>query len=644
MQYRREIDGLRALAVLPVMLFHAGFSLFGGGFVGVDVFFVISGFLITTILLTEIRSGTFSLLTFYERRARRILPPLFLVMALCLPIAWLWLVPSDMKDFAQSLVAVSFFSSNLLFWQEAGYFQTAAEFKPLLHTWSLAVEEQYYMLFPLLLLFLFRFCRQWIGVALIGLGLLSLASAQWGVRHAPDAAFFLLPARAWELLVGSLLAFWVARRTVPLTVLLAQASSALGLLLLIYAIFVFDKSTPFPGLQALVPTLGTALIILGATPRTIVGRLLGSRLLVGIGLVSYSAYLWHQPLFAFVRHIKPEASQPEIFLALILTSLVLAYLSWRFVERPFRDRQRVNRRMVALVTGGFTLFFVAAGLAGHFTSGFDRQRVSDEQRSVLATALPSPQREACHTGGEAYRTPAQACTFNDGPPRWAVFGDSHAVELAFAMAQELEPQARAIRQFTFSGCVPIYGQVDDPSPCARWTREAVSHILNDAALKDVVVSYRIHAALFGDQLGVFPAMPASVSGERRERMWAAYVQILRTFVDAGKRVTLVLQAPELPAAVESLVFRVGQDVRDVPGVSRVWWNARSTFVRDRLHELPQGVTIVDPAALFCQGAQCLAVKAGTALYFDDDHMSLGGAAQVAKAVLLTHPLRINTDP
>lgn len=643
MQYRREIDGLRALAVLPVMFFHAGFSLFGGGFVGVDVFFVISGFLITSILLIEIRGGTFSLLNFYERRARRILPPLFLVMALCLPFAWLWLVPSDMKDFAQSLVAVSFFSSNLLFWQEAGYFQTAAELKPLLHTWSLAVEEQYYMLFPLLLLFFFRFCRQWIGGALIGLGLLSLGYAQWSVRHAPDAAFFLLPARGWELLVGSLLAFWVERRTAPLSAPWAQAGSGVGLLLITYAIFAFDETTPFPGVYALVPTLGTALIILSATPQTMVGNLLGSRLLVGVGLVSYSAYLWHQPLFAFARHIKPEASQPEIFLSLILMSLALAYLSWRFVERPFRDRQRVNRRMVVVFSGGCTIIFFAAGLSGQFSNGFD-QRSTDAQRATMATALPSPHRERCHTGGEAYRSPTLACTFNEGPSSWAVFGDSHAVELAFAMAQELERQNLGVRQFTFSGCVPSYDQVDDPSPCARWTQETVSLIVKDVAITEVVVSYRVHAALFGDQLAVFPAIPVSVSAERRERLWASYVQLLRTFAAAGKRVTLVLQAPELPVAVESLVFKAGENVRDIPGVSREWWSARSAFVMGRLRELPSEVTVVDPAGLFCTGKQCFAVRAGTALYFDDDHMSVSGASQVARAVLLKHPLRASTQP
>ncbi len=208
MDYRREIDGLRALAVLPVILFHAGFKIFSGGFVGVDVFFVISGFLITTILLSELEAGNFSLINFYERRARRILPVLFFVMLLCLPFAWIWLIPDDMKSFSQSVVAVSLYASNILFWGTSGYFDSAAELKPLLHTWSLAVEEQYYLFFPVFLMLAWRFGKRWIFNCLVFVFILSLALAQWWSSSMPMAGFFLLPARGWELLIGAFVAFY----------------------------------------------------------------------------------------------------------------------------------------------------------------------------------------------------------------------------------------------------------------------------------------------------------------------------------------------------------------------------------------------------------------------------------------------------
>ena len=207
MDYRREIDGLRAIAVLPVILFHAGFETFSGGFVGVDVFFVISGYLITTIIIAELEQGKFSIINFYERRARRILPALFLVMLVCIPLAWFWLLPRDMQDFSQSLVAVTVFASNILFWRESGYFDTAAELKPLLHTWSLAVEEQYYVIFPLFLMSFWRLGKRWIMILLVAVFVVSLALAQWASLAKPSAAFFLLPARGWELLVGAFAAF-----------------------------------------------------------------------------------------------------------------------------------------------------------------------------------------------------------------------------------------------------------------------------------------------------------------------------------------------------------------------------------------------------------------------------------------------------
>jgi len=211
MNYRREIDGIRALAVIPVIFFHAGFSLFSGGYVGVDVFFVISGYLITGIVMAEVTRGTFSIADFYERRIRRILPALFLVVVVCVPVAFLVLLPADLKEFGQSLIAVATFSSNVFFWSQSGYFHGAAELKPLLHTWSLAVEEQFYVLFPLLLLFMWRWGRKWTVAILLTLAVASLLLAEWGALNKPIATFFLLPTRAWELLLGSLVAFYIGR-------------------------------------------------------------------------------------------------------------------------------------------------------------------------------------------------------------------------------------------------------------------------------------------------------------------------------------------------------------------------------------------------------------------------------------------------
>jgi len=376
MQYRPEIDGLRALAVVPVILFHAGFHSFSGGFVGVDVFFVISGYLITSIILAELDEGRFSIVNFYERRARRILPVLFFVMAACFPFAWFYLMPVDMKDFIQSLLAVSTFSSNILFWLQSDYFDTAAELKPLLHTWSLAVEEQYYIFFPLFLMFTWRLGKRWILATLALIFLLSLAMGQWGAYHAPTAAFYLLPTRGWELLIGVFAAFYFNRKDPILTHSgLNEWLSLTGLALIGFATFAFDESVPFPGVYALVPTVGTVLIIIFAQPGTLVNRMLSLKLFVGIGLISYSAYLWHQPIFAFVKYSSFNEPSAELMMSLCLGIVLLAYLSWRFVEKPFRNKTVYSRRFIFVSSAAMTMAFISTASILNLSDGFKSRDV-----------------------------------------------------------------------------------------------------------------------------------------------------------------------------------------------------------------------------------------------------------------------------
>lgn len=371
MNYRREIDGLRALAVLPVILFHAGFELFSGGFVGVDVFFVISGYLITTIILAELEQEKFSIVNFYERRARRILPALFLVMLVCIPFAWVLLTPADLNSFAKSLIAVPLFVSNIFFWRDGGYFETAAELKPLLHTWSLAVEEQFYVLFPLFLMFFWKLGKRWILVTLVFVFLASVSLAQWGAYAKPDASFYLLPTRGWELLIGTFAALYLSRANrKEFSKGISDFFGWVGVALILYAVFAFSKATPFPGLYALVPTLGTVLIILFATRQTTVGKFIGNNLFVGVGLMSYSAYLWHQPVLAFARHWSKELDQILILLLVTLV-LVISYFSWRFIEQPFRSKAKFNRTFVFTASFLVGLIFI---FIGYFTSKIDFAR------------------------------------------------------------------------------------------------------------------------------------------------------------------------------------------------------------------------------------------------------------------------------
>ena len=392
MKYRAEIDGLRAIAVVPIILFHAGFEYFSGGFVGVDVFFVISGYLITTIILSEKEQGTFSLVNFYERRFRRILPALFMVMLVSLIFSLLWLMPSYMEDFSQSLMAVSTFSSNILFWRESGYWEISNELKPLLHTWSLAVEEQYYVLYPLFLMLIWHFRKCWILGSFIVIAAISLATAQWGAYNKPIPTFYLLPTRGWELAIGAGIAYYFLYRKQTVRTLLShksvnEALGLLGLLMISYAVYVFDKGTPFPSLYALVPTVGTGLIILFSSSQTMVGRLLSIKPLVAVGLISYGAYLWHWPLLVFARHLSITEPSELTFAILALLSFPLAYLSWRYIEKPFRTKSIFSRKTIFTLSFIGSVIFITVGLAGHFSNGFEDFWLSRQSESVKATYL-----------------------------------------------------------------------------------------------------------------------------------------------------------------------------------------------------------------------------------------------------------------
>ncbi|MFC1536911.1 acyltransferase family protein [Pseudomonadota bacterium] len=457
MKYRAEIDGLRAVAVMPVILFHAGFEHFSGGFIGVDVFFVISGYLITTIILSEMEQGTFSLVNFYDRRARRILPALFLIMFVSLFFSWIWLMPSDMKDFSQSLVAVSTFSSNILFWRETGYWAPVNELKPLLHTWSLAVEEQYYVLFPLFMMLMWRFRKRWILSTFMVITAISLVVSQWGAYYSPQANFFLLPTRGWELAIGASIAFYFLHRKQPIRTLLSHHSvdevlGMAGLLMIGYAVYAFDESVPFPSVYALIPTIGTALIILFSSPQTLVGRLLGTKLLVGIGLISYSAYLWHYPLFAFARHSSLTKPDDLIFTVLAALSFPLAYLSWKYVERPFRKKGGVSRKSIFAFSATGSVVFIAIGMAGYMTDGFDN-RSTKSNLTLQSIEEKWKVNHGLSKSCEGSFTLSPNCRTSE-EPEILVWGDSYAMHLVQGILAS-NPDAKII-QMTKSRCGPFF--------------------------------------------------------------------------------------------------------------------------------------------------------------------------------------------
>ena len=357
LRYRPEIDGLRAIAVLAVVFYHAQFALkgvspFKGGYLGVDVFFVISGYLITSLILRGIIEGTFSFRNFYERRARRLLPALFIVMLTTAPFAWSLMLPKALKEYAGSGIAALLFGSNFWFWKEDSYNAEPSLLKPLLHTWSLSVEEQFYLLFPISLLLIWRFARKFtLPIFLLG-SVVSLLIANSGSLNFSDATFYLLPTRAWELLLGAFIAKYEINNRPISNDFLRKCLPGLGLALIGISIFVFDDETRHPSYITLLPVAGVMLFIWFSAKGDFFTNLLSARPVVGIGLVSYSFYLWHYPIFAFIRIKYIDPSQYHFLIAVIL-ALLFSVITYFLIERPFRNPITVPRSYLYL--------FLAAG-------------------------------------------------------------------------------------------------------------------------------------------------------------------------------------------------------------------------------------------------------------------------------------------
>lgn len=653
MKYRKEIDGLRAIAVIPVILFHAGFEHFSGGFVGVDVFFVISGYLITTIILSEKENGTFSLVNFYERRARRIIPALFLVMLVSIAFSWFWLTPSHMKDFSESLVAVSLFSSNILFWQETGYWGVVNELKPLLHTWSLAVEEQYYVLFPLFLMLMWRFRKRWILGSFFLIALGSLTLSQWAAFNKPDANFFLLPTRGWELAIGAGIAFYFLYRKPVMKSLLSHKAideffSWLGLFLIAYAVFYYNESTPFPSLYALVPTIGTALIIIFSSDNTFSGKLLGSKILVGIGLISYSAYLWHQPIFVFARHKSIDEPSSLLYGILSLISLVLAFISWKYIESPFRKKGIFSRKQIFLLTIIGSIAFIIFGLIGYYTDGY-KTRLHDEAFKIKESSQKI----------QIDRTDVIGDSSNI---QGVIIGDSHAESIIQTLNDSLKQKKYGLKNYIKNGCPPVRGlfRFDITSyadSCHEHYLNVYTEIINDKNLQTIIIvarftlyleSFRFDNGEGGIEIGPskqviyddikFKDKIRELS-KRQEAISSRITTDISTLLKAGKKVVLVYPVPEVgwdtPRVGIQKAWKSGEDVTISTSFSQFMKrNSYTLSILDSLGE-HEKLKRVYPHEHFCNTFiqdRCVAIYKSQSFYRDSNHLSNAGAKLIVEKI------------
>ena len=460
--YRSEIDGLRTIAVLSVILYHAQIVVFGhdffkGGFVGVDIFFVISGYLISRILLSELfEKGKISFLQFYERRARRILPILFTVFIVSFPLAYKYLLPNQFIEYAHSIFSATFFGSNIFFYfTNTQYGAEDSLLQPFLHTWSLGVEEQFYILFPIVLLLAYKFAKNHLVTIIAVLILISIQYADWQSTKNTQLNFFMLTSRLWELGIGSLLAFYELKYGRVKHELLNQTMPLLGLAMIVHAIVFFNNQTPHPSFITLLPTLGTALIILFSVNTTdLVSKVLSWKPIVGIGLISYSMYLWHYPIFAFARMADTNGLHNDEKYLLILLTFVLSIVSYFLIEKPFRNKQLLNVKKFSVAILILLIAVLGVNWKVFETKGFERRiplllsnhlLTSNDNSEKFWNSL-KVNRERCNGRDDNF------CEFgNSFGKNIFIVGDSHLASLSIDLIDRLKDKNKLI-MMTNRGC------------------------------------------------------------------------------------------------------------------------------------------------------------------------------------------------
>jgi peptidoglycan/LPS O-acetylase OafA/YrhL len=612
MKHRSDIDGLRAVAVLAVVFFHARVPGASGGFVGVDIFFVISGYLISSIIATELRENTFSLVKFYERRCRRILPALFVMFALVFVLASAVLLPPDMVAFCRSLLSATFFVSNIYFWRTSTYFEGASQFKPLLHTWSLGVEEQFYIVMPLVLMLVARRARGAYAPWLLLLFVSSLLLSVWGVTHAPNATFYVLPTRFWELTTGALVTLGMSKRTLPRPVL--ELVGAAGLGLCVCSITLLSEVMPFPGWYALIPCLGAAAILYqGALGDSTVTRILSAKPLVFIGQISYSLYLWHWPLLSLAKYEMSTRNLSGLEVATVLAAgFLVAVASWRYVERPFRaNAGNFDAPAIFKICAAASVFLLTIGLIGIFNREIAWRYPGFVEQRIVGRGLYNSR--TCFLEGDqapdAWR--GDECFISSGhQANVMLWGDSFAAHYAPGIAEQAQHVDVNILQYTAAGCAPVFGYYSAQFPHCRDFNEKMPDVLRKYNIRTVVIVGR------WESLFTRGVTPQSVGAT------------VKRLNEIGVRTYVIGQSPVFNNVAQFLFAKQLGKEGDARAAAPLSFDRGINSALEA--SLPLGV-FIDPLRSMCEPHECDYRKDGQFLVIDAGHLSAYGSGLAVKS-------------
>jgi len=618
-KFRPDVEGLRAVAIIPVVAYHACGNLVPGGFIGVDVFFVISGFLISKIILDGIEDGSFSYASFYRRRIRRIFPALFFMLAFASLFAGIILSPQALIEFGKTLAATALFVSNMEFYRLSGYFGGTAEFKPLLHTWSLAVEEQFYIIFPIVLMITKRWFKGRFLVVFLAGAAASILLSAWLVTRSSTAAFYFGPARAFELLMGAILALNVLPQLSSRVAREIIAAAGLGMIVL--CALVFDETAVFQGPSAFLPCLGAAAIIYsGQTGTSATAKVLSWPVIRFIGAISYSLYLWHWPMLSLVRNYYIGDVTPFQTACAVLVAGVMAIFSWHFVERPFRSSARRDKPIfgaaAAVMTGAGVL-----SAAIILSSGFPERFPAASQRLFRYSGDFNHRRELCNDAHGMDVPYARSCYYgaSDARAAMAVWGDSHGVELAVALGEALGP-GRSVMEVTSSSCPPALDfSIPERPDCAAHNQGVFKNLVRDSRVHSVIL-----VAYYSFYLGKWPKFQRGIE------------KVVAGLVASGKQVIVVYPTPVFPyPAPDALGLIVAHGLpAESFHISLSQYRKENARVIAELDAVTAkfGLPRIATQNVFCGRQYCQAYDGRDVLFYDEHHMSISGARKLVASI------------
>jgi peptidoglycan/LPS O-acetylase OafA/YrhL len=643
LKYRQDIDGLRAISVLAVLLTHAGIGLFSGGFIGVDIFFVISGYLITNIIVREIQVNEFSLMRFYERRIRRILPALFVVVVFTIAVCAVLYDDAKFKDFGKSVIATTLFVSNINFWKESGYFDGPSQLKPLLHTWSLAVEEQFYIVFPMFMFLVYRYAKKLAPFILAGTAVLSFGFAIYTTSNNPSAAFYLSHLRAWELLVGSMLAINIIPAEVGKKY--SNIIGIAGLAMIGIPIFQYSESTKFPGLAALAPVLGAAFILFsGMEGKSLVGRLLSIPPLVFIGKISYSLYLWHWPLIIFVKYYMIRQLTPLETGILLIASILISALSWRLVETPFRSKAFVSTRQIfAFGAIGMVVMFLAGGAVYYFKGFPERpglEYLAKDRKKAEAWLF-----NECNVNSIDNPKSIIPCKVGDRSqlPSFMLMGDSHTAMLGKAIHRSAEQSGISGILTYLAGCPSLLDMMPAPASgdvkCTAYNHMALTYLKEHPEIKTVILASRWTiwlegAGPFTKQKGGYSlsdSLDEAPPDASEEYLFTLGLErTIKAILEMNRDVVVVAPEPEIGYDVPSANFiasRTGRDINELiaPSLDEFLVRNQNTLAVLESFKEKYGIHVIEPWKVLCAEGKCRVIINGIPLYNDDNHLSVFGS-------------------